>query len=214
MATAPMPIQDHSASNPPRRATCPHCRKPLRVCFCHLIKPVDNQWPLLLVQHLEEARHAIGTARIAQLGLAQCETLSVGDNTVVDAHMLPEGPGDGPVLIYPGEAEDISLLQGSRPRPLIVIDASWRKSRRILYNSPYLRSLPRYSLSPSQPSRYRIRKASSPGLISTLEAVVQVLGTLEQRPQIYQGLLTVMDWMIARQLQHMPGGPGEGPPTE
>jgi DTW domain-containing protein YfiP len=63
---------------------------------------------------------------------------------------------------------------------LVVIDATWRKSLRMLLEHPTLAALPRLSLDAPAPTRYRaIRAARRADQVSTLEATVQALATLE-----------------------------------
>lgn len=63
---------------------------------------------------------------------------------------------------------------------LAVIDATWRKSLRMLLEHRVLAELPRLSLETPAPTRYRaIRAARLPHQVSTLEATVQALALLE-----------------------------------
>jgi DTW domain-containing protein YfiP len=62
----------------------------------------------------------------------------------------------------------------------VVIDATWRKSLRMLLEHPALAALPRLSLHAPAPSCYgAIRVARRADQISTLEATVQALAMLE-----------------------------------
>lgn len=181
------------------RPYCHTCQRPSATCLCAEITLVDNDWPVVVLQHRQEARHALGTAIIAKLGLTDSRFITADD----DGFDIPVDLAC-PVLVYPGEtAGDIHELAGMPPRPLLFLDASWRKSRRLLLGSSWLQSLPRYSFDNSMPSRYRIRREPSPGQLSTLEAIVRVLGSLEQRPGHYAGLLAAMDAMIDRQINLM-----------
>jgi DTW domain-containing protein len=69
--------------------------------------------------------------------------------------------------------------RGARVR-LVVIDATWRKSLRMLLEHRALAELPRLSLDTPAPTRYRaIRAARLSHQVSTLEATVQALALLE-----------------------------------
>ncbi|MDO7565558.1 MAG: DTW domain-containing protein [OM182 bacterium] len=184
-----------------KRQTCQQCAKPLSTCYCHLIEKKANAWPVCLIQHLNESSHAKGTARIAQLSLKNLRTIQLGDR---EPFTPPENDSDSwchPVLIYPNsENRDIAELVGTSPRPLIVLDGTWRKSKAMLLSSSYLQSLSKYSFETERPSRYRIRKASSPDFLSTLESIVAILETLEGTGNDYAQMLEVMDWMVTTQL--------------
>ena len=66
------------------------------------------------------------------------------------------------------------------PLRLVVLDATWRKSLRMLLEHPALAALPRLPLDLPEPTRYRaIRAARRPDQVSTLEATVQALAMLE-----------------------------------
>jgi DTW domain-containing protein len=186
----------------PKRQVCAQCARPLTTCYCWLIRTKSNAWPICIIQHVREATHAKGTARIAQLSLNNIVTIQQGDR---EPFTPPENDQDywqRPALIYPNtENKDVAELVGAEARPLIFIDGTWRKSKAMLLNSPYLRSLPRYSFSLERPSHYRIRKASSADYFSTLESIVAVLETLEGREKNYAQMLEVMDWMVDKQLE-------------
>lgn len=183
------------------RQRCPHCERPLPRCYCRQLPTLANRWPVWICQHPTESRHALGTARIAALGLEQC-LLSPCPGPANPA-MFPASSAL-PALIYPGEdALPIEALQTQDIRPLLFLDGTWRKAHRMLMESAWLQSLPRYSLHPSMPSRYRIRRAPRPDALSTLEAIVKTLGVLEGDEQRFAPLLSVMDHLVEEQITHM-----------
>lgn len=180
------------------RPVCLQCHRPAANCYCHRIARIANDWPVLILQERREARHALGTARIAALSLSRC-TLRQSDQAGPEPFAEQE-----PVLIYPGrEARPIGELAGMRPRPLLFLDASWRKSRRMLHERPALARLPRYRLCDVPVSRYRIRRQPDARSLSTLEAITAALSLLEGEPDRYQPMLDVMDWMVDRQIDCM-----------
>jgi DTW domain-containing protein YfiP len=90
--------------------------------------------------------------------------------------LYPATPGDAalpaPPPLPPGALDDPARLR------LVVIDGTWRKSRRMLYDSPWLQGLPRLALAAPPPSRYRIRRARGEGQLSTFEATLLALAQL------------------------------------
>src|SRR5438094_4107923 len=48
-------------------AEYPHCRKPLPLCICDSVTPIDSRIALLILQHPQEQDRALGTARLAAL---------------------------------------------------------------------------------------------------------------------------------------------------
>lgn len=184
-----------------KRARCERCQRPQALCYCARLSPVDNTWPVWILQHPAEARHALGTARIAALGLGDC-TLESSESPEL---MHPfSSTTHSPVLIYPGPTSlPLQELAHEPRRPLLFIDATWRKSRRMLMENAWLEALPRYELPTPPPSRYRIRREPKPEAISTLEAIVHCLGLLEGDATRYQPLLEQMDRLVDEQIAHM-----------
>lgn len=206
------------------RKRCEHCARPQAYCYCAQIPIIENLWPVYILQHPQESRNALGTARIARLGLAKCtltmwerarsrmtenffETNREQGSLLQDSRKTNRVQSTLPqeaVLIYPGDnALPLSALAGQSPRPLIFLDATWRKSRRMLFESPELCALPRHALDSPPPSRYRIRKEPAAHTVSTLEAVAHTLARLENATTRYEPLLRVMDTLIEQQIQRM-----------
>src|SRR5947209_15133633 len=46
---------------------CPSCGKPLPLCICDSIVPIENRTQLLILQHPQEQDRALGTARLLAL---------------------------------------------------------------------------------------------------------------------------------------------------
>jgi len=147
----------------------------------------------------------LATARIASLSLTQCALLDDANDAVsptLERQLLDTQP----LLVYPApDAIDIASLADSQPRPLLLLDGTWRKTRRMLHESAWLRSLPKVCLpaSPQYRSRYRLRKSPRPGYLSTVESIAYLLGTLEQNAAKYQPLLDIQEWLIQQQIQAM-----------
>ena len=193
-----------------KRIHCPRCCRPQKTCLCQHISQLSNVWPVYLLQHTAEAGHPKGTALIAQLALSRIATLPFADSDCLDANFLAEQGLEDAVLIYPNDEpqqtqENIASLAGQPPRPLLFIDATWRKSKALLLRSPALQALPRCGFTAAAAPRYRIRKASRPNFYSTLEAIVATLESVELDAD-YAPLLTAMDAMIEQQLEFRSAG--------
>jgi DTW domain-containing protein len=191
-----------------KRQSCQRCKHPLAACLCKSLppQPIDNLWPVHILQHSQERGHSLNTARIAGLGLARCHLHAVADTAVETTLPLDViSELNNAWLIYPGqESSNIAELDPAAiaTRPLILLDASWRKSRRMLHTSVWLQTLPRISFA-TTPSHYRIRKQPAANYCSSLEAICTVLGTLEQNQKKYAPLLSSMDMMVDRQIDRM-----------
>ena len=56
---------------------CPSCLKPVLLCICDSITPIENKVSLLILQHPQEQDRALGTARLTALHFANA-VLKIG----------------------------------------------------------------------------------------------------------------------------------------
>jgi len=191
-----------AASGP--RPLCAACRRPLSACLCGWVSPTTHVVEVLVLQHPLEARQAKGSARLLQLSLAHCQVV------VGEAFAVPVWPVDGKhtLLLYPDSPRDTApdlrvppplppgWLQAAPRLRLVVLDGTWRQSRKMLYQSPPLQQLPRLALHNLPPSHYRIRKAHRADQMSTLEATCYALAQLEGGAARFQPLLNAFDGFV------------------
>ncbi|WP_440466817.1 tRNA-uridine aminocarboxypropyltransferase [Pseudomonas sp. YH-1] len=182
------------------RARCPRCERPLNHCLCALIPRLDNRTRVLLLQHPSEVGHALNTARLAMLGLSNAELMVGEDFSDLDLSAWDAW------LLFPGESAvalaELAARPVDKPRLLVVPDGTWRKARKLLHLNPNLALLPRVVLPEGLTSRYRLRKAPAEGALSTIEAVVQALDTLDA-PRSHVDLLRPFDALIDGQIAAM-----------
>lgn len=189
-------------SRPDPRPRCPHCHRALRTCVCALAQAVAHQVEVLILMHPMEVHEAKGTGHLLHLCLPHSRVM-VGEE--FDAAELEQALYGGwaswasradsaprhSLLLYPDTAQqDAALgLAAASPLPLpwpqpperlrlVVIDGTWRKSRKMLYLNPALQALPRLPLQNVEDSGYAIRKAHLPGQLSSFEAAAQALAQL------------------------------------
>jgi DTW domain-containing protein YfiP len=182
------------------------------------LQPVETTTRIVFLQHPREAKVAIGTARIAQLGLAQSEL-----HRGIDFSQHPRVSGlvsqPGTALLFPGEGAVAPDSLKNPPQTLLIIDGTWPQARQILALNPALRALPRLGFVPRKPGNYRIRREPAAHCVATVEAVVEVLAALERDDSRFAHLLRAFDRMVDRQLagiaartepprrRHKPGDP-------
>lgn len=174
-----------------------------------------------MLQHPAEQHHAKGTLRLLALSLLQCQCW-VGER--FDPLALSAWLSGDAALLYPiaagaaGAAEAVPHAPAEEParpcRRLVVLDGTWRQSRKLLHLNPGLQPLPRLALASPPPGRYRIRKPHQSLQRSTLEATCLALGDLEGRPAHYAPLLLAFEgWMDALEGQQNgasdPARPGQ-----
>ncbi|MBA5639485.1 DTW domain-containing protein [Duganella sp. LX20W] len=203
-----------------RRAMCVACLRAQSACICRWVAQCDNAVDLLILQHPMEVVNAKGSARLLHLSLARSR-LEVGEMFAPEtlAQWLT-ADGRRPVLLYPETVEaggpvmapgapfDAAWCAQPERLRLVVLDGTWRKSRKMLYLNPALQSLPRLPLRDTPPSHYLIRKAHLPDQLSTLEATCYALQQLEGRPVAFEPLITAFDGFVGQQQGYAQGARG------
>ncbi|WP_051933419.1 tRNA-uridine aminocarboxypropyltransferase [Massilia sp. BSC265] len=206
-------LREWAPEERPQRARCAACLRAQSACICRWITPVQARAALLVLQHPLEVANAKNSARLLHLSVAG-SVLAVGeafDGAELDA--LLHADGRVPVLLYPDTPGAASLpaappcdaIAAERLR-LVVLDATWRKSRKMLYLNPSLQRLPRLALRDVAPSNYRIRKAHAPHQLSSLEAAAQALAQLEGGDAALRPLLEAFDGFVQQQAAYVPSG--------
>ena len=191
------------------RAVCPRCERPIDYCYCSELAAEQADINLVILQHPKETRHPMNTARIAELGISNCE-IWVGEDftehqpllNLIKLNLIKEKQC---YLLFPGpDAQDSKqVLQKHTPDVVIIIDGTWRKAKRILHLNPQLQALPALSLNHEQLSNYRIRKAPDTASLSTVEAAVLLLRQVSNKKNAHQSLLDVFDRMVQMQIERM-----------
>lgn len=191
-----------------RRASCAACLRAQSACICAWVRPVAVAPALLILQHPLEVANAKNSARLLHLCVAG-SALAVGeqfDATQLDA--LLHADGRVPVLLYPETPGAAAVEAGKLPPAdrlrLVVLDATWRKSRKMLRLNPVLQALPRLALSAMPASNYRIRKAHAPDQLSTLEASAHALGQLGGDMGLVASLFEAFDGFVQQQAAFVP----------
>ncbi len=204
-----------------KRRMCPTCLRPSSTCICAWITPVATAVEVVILQHPLEVDNAKGSARLLHLSLphSRLVTGDVFEASILQALLTQalqapstDQPPRRAILLYPDTPNDRSpdlspppvlapddVREPSQLR-LIVLDGTWRKSRKMLYQNPLLQHLPRLALRDLPPSHYLIRKAHLPDQLSTLEATCAALAQLENRPEAFAPLLQAFDGFVAQQM--------------
>ncbi len=179
------------------------------MCICASVPRVKNHTRVLVIQHPRERTHAIGTARLARLGLTNSRVEVAWDANAREDE-LPDWVPANTALLYPGPGavELETLAADQHPKNLMVIDGTWHTAKSLFRDKRWLQRLPRVRLSPTTPSRYRLRREPQNDFVSTIEAIVQALQILEPETQGLDTLLKAFDAMIDAQLEHVERGVG------
>ena len=178
---------------------------------------------MVVLQHPLEEHSAKGSARLLHLSLLRSRMVTgevFAERELLSLLRDPFEPSTDTadekhaILLYPQTAGDTAaapiltremLRDPSRLR-LIVLDGTWRKSRKILHLNPLLQRLTRLPLHDVSLSRYLIRKAHRADQLSTLEATCLALMQLEGNAAQFQPLLNAFDGFIGQQLAQRDAG--------
>jgi len=204
-----------------KRPLCDACLRSLKTCICKHIQPVENAVSLVILQHPQEVNEVKNSARPLHLCLKNSQ-IEIGEDfgtdffqrlrsdTYYDLLLYPDTPEEKSLgIMHPPEVDpcrlnkgnDLNHLGGIR---LWILDATWRKSRKMLYLNPALQAMPRLSLQNCPPSIYTIRKAHSENQLSSLEASCYALQQLEANNIDYSPVLNAFAAFVAEQHTFLP----------
>ena len=199
---------------------CPHCHKPVPLCICDSVKPIENRVELLILQHPQEQDRALGTARLAAMHF-KTATLRVGLSwpSLSKARGRPVADPSRWAMLYLGSAKvaDLDTQQevvainrkgemAENQRAIlraiegvVLLDGSWSQAKALWWRNPWMLKCQRVILGPSSPSRYgRLRREPRRDGLSTIEAAGLVLSALEGRPEIAETLNLSFTQMLKR----------------
>ena len=202
-------LSDVTVNVPAKRLHCIACLRPQSTCLCRWVTPTPHRVEVLILQHPMEVVQAKGSARLLHMSLPG-SLLLIGEvfGATLDAAL--QGPRRN-LLLYPQSPVNLAagsqaplvdmpwLLRPDRLR-LVVLDGTWRKSRKMLSLNPQLQHMRRLSLTTVPASRYLIRKAHESHQLSTLEATCAALAQLEGECLAIQPLLEAFDGFVGQQI--------------
>ncbi len=198
---------------------CEHCRKPLPLCICDSVAPLDTRLSVVILQHPQEQDRALGTARLAALhfkdavvkvGLSWPSLSKLLGHTVdpsrwavlyLGSARAADFDADRPVVALDrkgGMADDqraaLRDIEG-----VILLDGTWSQAKALWWRNPWMLKCRRVILAPPRPSRYgRLRREPRREGLSTIEAAAMLVGHLENRPDIEAALNASFERMLAR----------------
>jgi DTW domain-containing protein YfiP len=156
---------------------------------------VSTRTKVLMVRHERESWKSTGTARVAGLALPNLEFVDFDDDPAGVNARLPDL--EGAAMLFPSEAPAPWPGQLST---LVVIDGTWRQTRRMVTKLPRLHGLPRLQLDTPPARVLRLRDTTFDEGRSTLEALAEALGRLEG-PQVAEPLLRLHADFVERVLK-------------
>jgi DTW domain-containing protein len=199
---------------------CPRCQKPLPLCICDSITPIENRISLLILQHPQEQDRALGTARltalhfqdaVVKIGLSWPSLSKALGRPVADpsrwavlylgSAKVSDLDADREIVAInrKGEIEDNqrAILKGIEG--IVLLDGTWSQAKALWWRNPWMLKCQRVILGPERPSAYgQLRREPRRDGLSTIEAAAMLLAALEKRPEIAATLNASFERMLAR----------------
>jgi DTW domain-containing protein len=202
---------------------CPHCGKPLPLCICDSVTPIESRISLLILQHPQEQDRALGTARltamhfkdaVVRIGLSWPSLSKALGRTVHDpSRWAVLYLGSAKASELDTDAEIVAIDRKGELEPhqrailgdlegIVLLDGTWSQAKALWWRNAWMLKCQRVILGPRQPSRYgKLRKEPRSDGLSTIEAAGLLLAALERRPEIAETLNASLDRMLARYRQ-------------
>ena len=192
---------------------CYKCFKPENSCLCKYTKEMDTGVKFILLMHPKEAkRQRTGTGNLAHICLKDSEIIVGLDYSKNERLMnLLNDDQYFPVMMYPGEdawtakKEGFKEAVGNKKLLVLILDATWFCSRKMIEHNQFLLDLPKVSFYGDYRSIFTFKHEPKPEYISTIESCyyfIKELQTIEMIPQNVdpEPLMTVFKEMIKLQL--------------
>ncbi|KAA0073345.1 tRNA-uridine aminocarboxypropyltransferase [Tardiphaga sp. P9-11] len=199
---------------------CPHCHKPMPLCICDSITPIDNKIELLILQHPQEQDAALATARVAAQHFKKA-TVKIGLSWPSLAKALGKPVADPQrwAILYLGSAKvsdfetDRDILAIDRKgqaeenqrallkdiQGIVLLDGTWSQAKALWWRNAWMLKCQRVILGPAKPSLYgKLRREPRKDGLSTIEAAGMLLASLERKPEIETTLNEAFERMLAK----------------
>ena len=199
---------------------CPHCLKPLPLCICDSVTPIESRISLLILQHPQEQDRALGTARltarhfakaVVKVGLSWPSLSKALGRPVVDpSRWAVLYLGSANVASLDTESDIVALNRKGgiadhqraileRILGVVMLDGTWSQAKALWWRNPWMLKCRRVILRSRQPSRYgKLRRSARRDGLSTIEAAAMLVSRLEARPEIEATLTASFERLIAR----------------
>lgn len=232
--TDPLDIDDLAPEPVAAADECPRCLKPVALCVCDTVVPIENRIGLLILQHPQEQAKELGTARLTALHLTDAVfKIGLSWPSLAAALGRPADPKRWAVLYlgsmrpedFPPGRELVVLDKKGAPLPeqesaldeiegVVVLDGTWSQAKTLWWRNAWMLKGRRIALKPQRPSLYgKLRREPRREALSTLESSAFLLSRLEGRPEIETALLASFARMLDRYRATQPARPA-GPRSD
>lgn len=193
---------------------CLKCFKPMQNCLCKYTEEIDTGIKFVFLMHPKEAKkQRTGTGNLSHISLKDSEIivgLDLKENKRLNE--LLNNPQYFPVMMYPGEdawtskKEGFSEVLANKKLLVLILDATWFCSRKMIEHNPFFLDLPRLSFTGEYRSIFTFKHEPRPEYISTIESCYYLIKELQEVDIISkkinpEPLMNVFKQMIKFQLQ-------------
>jgi DTW domain-containing protein len=201
-------------------AECPQCRKPMPLCICETVTPIESRISLLILQHPQEQDRALGTAHLAALHVKDAVVkIGLSWPSLAKALGRPVAEPSRWAVLYLGSAKagdldtDAEVVALTRKGELaanqrailsaiegvVLLDGTWSQAKALWWRNPWMLKCQRVILNPKHPSRYgALRREPRRDGLSTIEAAAMLIAALERRLEIADRLNASFERMLTR----------------
>lgn len=198
-------------SEPTQRSFCSTCERPERTCWCEYVSnPKVNlsQTQIVIIQHPNERKRQIRTAKMLENGLENCEIFvrrKIKDLAKEDDNLRHWLEHPGAHVLFPKEDAQTpeDLVKNTESKiVLIVLDGTWDEAKKMYNWSPILQSLPKMKLDLNVKSLYVVKTQPNDKCLSTVECVAHAVAQLEENPSLIEVLTRPLLALCSIQISH------------
>lgn len=153
---------------------CKRCLILEKWCVCGVLPTVNTRTEVVIVRHERESWKSTGTARIAELAMPKLRIIEYREDAEPALSALP-AEVQGAHLLFPTD----STTPFTEVKKIILIDGTWRQTRKMYGKLPPLHAVPRLALPEKQTRVLRLRESKFEAGRSTLEAIAEAIELIE-----------------------------------
>ena len=200
-----METAKNTVKNPTNK--CLDCWKPKTLCLCSEILRQKTRTQVLILQHPQEARNPLTSARLASATL-EGSVHKVGLNwRSLSAALGTTAESKDWAVLYLGTSKASEKLpplpfqivtQKGAPisketiKGIVILDGNWKQSKTLWWRNPWLLKLKRIVLNPPERSDWgSLRKQPRPECLSTIESLSFTLDQLNESSKISESLNSI-----------------------
>jgi hypothetical protein len=217
----PDEVPNANLAAPDEIPECPKCGKPLPLCVCDSVAPLESRISLVILQHPQEQDRLLGTARltalhfkdaILKIGLSWPSLSKILGRTVDPSRWAVLYLGSAKVADLDTDQQQEIVVLDRKGLPedhqrgilrdiegVVLLDGTWSQAKALWWRNAWMLKCRRVILGPSGPSLYgKLRREPRRDGLSTIEAAAMLLSRLQKRPDIETGLLNSFQSLLVK----------------